>query len=551
MKRSTWEGQTLVYRYGCPSWADLDAEGMRQLRLAHDLRNELVAVEKRYEVMLAAIWLSFSEVAAAQVAVDVATAEVERLSAEMLAARQGARSTVPAADAKTALTAARKARAAAKAELKQVKDALKPVMKARRVELDAAKRCAQGVCTKTTCTNPGEPHPYAEWTGRGLGYGTYTRTLDQHRAAASRVLDARKRGEPTEHRFHRWQGEGTLTVQIGFGTRVRGDWWTLDDGRPAKEWLARDRRVHERVDARRRTLRLRIGRSREHGAHWLELPVVIHRPVPEEAQVRWVQVTRRTVAGAPQLSVQLTLWVPPVPDRSAGEAIDVDFSWASGGTTTGVRVARISTASGNLPPVPADIADLVTVGDWWEVWAPARWRDLLGRDDAIRADRSELLDDLRPAVVEALAADPALVEAVGVTAVQARLIKFAKYDRLARSWPAEHPLWPRIEAWRRRDRHLWQYEANERQQVIARRRDAYRKVAAWLAAAARVVAIKDVDVAEARKRPGVDGEDTYEARGSRRQIQFAAPSELRMAIENAAAQQGVRILYYGNKEGGA
>lgn len=554
MKRSTWDGQTLVYRYGCPHWAELGEEGMRQLRLAHDLRNELVAIEKRYEAMVAAIWLSFPEVATAQAAVDRATAELERLSGEMLAARQRNQSTVPAPEAKAALAGVRKARASAKAELKGVKAELKPAMKLRRAEADAAKRWAQG-----------PENLYRDWAQtRGLGWGTYNDVLDKHRVSVARVIAARKAGEPAEHRFHSWRGEGTLTVQVQRGSDgSRRRQWELADGRLAKEWLGRDRRVHENLTSRRRTLRVQVGRGREFGPLWLELPVVVHRDLPEGADVTYVRVTRRTVAGQPRLSVTLTARLPHPEQVMVGEAVDVDFGWTSGGTDVGVRVARVSTASGNLPPVPADVAELVTSGDWWEVWAPASWRDLLGRDDAIRADRSELLDELRPDVVAALG-DPTLSEMLGVTAADvarwrspARFVRLMRPtggprtpdDRLARAWPRDHPLWPQLEAWRLRDRHLWQFEAHERQQTIARRRDAYRKVAAWLADAARVIAIKDVAVADLRRRPGVDTEDTYEARGSRRQVQFAAPAELRTAIENAAQRRGVRVLHYGKADG--
>lgn len=533
MKRSTWDGQTLVYRYGCPHWADLDEEGMRQLRLAHDLRNELVAIEKRYEAMVAAIWLSFPEVAMAQQAVDLATAEVTRLSEEMLASRQRARSTVPDPDAKATLAAARKARTAAKAELKRAKEAAKPAMRERRGEADAAKRLALG-----------KDNLYADWVQiRGLGWGTYNDVLDKHRVSVAQVIAARKAGEPAEHRFHAWRGEGTLTVQVqraADGTRRRQ--WELVEGRPAKEWLGRDRRVHEKRTDRRRTLRAQLGRGR-----WLELPVVVHRELPAGADVTYVRVTRRTVAGQQRMSTTLTVRLAAPAPVTSGEAVDVDFGWASGGPELGARVARISTASGNLPPVPADVAELVTSGDWWEVWAPARWRNLLGRDDAIRADRSQLLDDLRPAVAEALSTDPALAEAVAMTPVQARLVSFPKFNRLARAWPVDHPLWPKVEAWRMRDRHLWQFEVHERQQVLARRRDAYRKVAAWLTDAARVIAIEDIDVAELRRRPGVDAEDTHEARGGRRLAQFAAPAELRTAIEQAAARRGVKVIYYGTE----
>src|ERR1019366_833805 len=56
MKRSTFDGEAIVYRYGCPHWADLDEAGLGQLRLAHNLWNELVAGELQHEETVRQLW---------------------------------------------------------------------------------------------------------------------------------------------------------------------------------------------------------------------------------------------------------------------------------------------------------------------------------------------------------------------------------------------------------------------------------------------------------------------------------------------------------------
>jgi len=534
VKRSTYDGATAVYRYGCPSWADLPDEALRQLRLGHDLYNELVAIDRRYEAMKAALWLSFPRVAAAQAAVDAANQTIEQVTADALAERQNARTTVASRDIKARLAAARGDRRAARDQLKVIKADLKPQMDAVRAELDEARRHAEG-----------KANLYADFVKtRGLGWGTYNDTIDKFRAARSRVREAWKAGQPAELAFRRWTGEGTLTVQVRSTSGALRPLWALEPGRPASDWLGKLRRVNERISDRTRTLRLQIGRTRGLGPYWLELPVVQHRHLPEDAEVRYVRVTRTRTAGQHRLHVTLTARTTSPAKKTTGEAVDVDLRWTSGGPTGGVRVARVSTASGNLPAPPDEVAAHVTSGDFAELWAPAAWRDLLGRDDAIRADRAELLNELRPAVVEALTEASDLAEQVGCTAAQARVMKFAKYDQLATAWPTDHPLAAKLVAWRSRDRHLWEYEAHERQQTIAKRRDLYRKAAAWLCDAARIIAIRDIDIAALRRTAAVGNEDTPQARHGRKQMQYAAPGEFRAALINAAERRGVQVVYY-------
>lgn len=191
---------------------------------------------------------------------------------------------------------------------------------------------------------------------------------------------------------------------------------------------------------------------------------------------------------------------------------------------------------------------MVTVGDWYEVWVPARWRDFAGRPEAIKAHRAELCDNIRDTVVAALSADDVLAEKVGYTAsAVSRWKSERRFSRLAREWPQGHELWPELELWRQRDKHLWEFEANERDQIIARRNDLYRKIAAWVADSARVIAIKDVAITNVKRKPVLGEEDTYQARGGRKQIQFAAPGTLREHLVSAAAARGVTVLTYSSE----
>lgn len=105
MKRSTWEGQTLVYRYGCPSWAQLGDDAMGQLRAAHNLWNELVAIDRRHGEVLEAIRLLDQGVEEATVELAGAEERLEAVLAQAKRERQRGRSTKPREATRVALAA--------------------------------------------------------------------------------------------------------------------------------------------------------------------------------------------------------------------------------------------------------------------------------------------------------------------------------------------------------------------------------------------------------------------------------------------------------------
>jgi hypothetical protein len=548
----TTDHRTVVYRYGCPSWADFDEPAIEQLFLANRLWNALVEMERDHDAKRDAIYGEQPEVGVAQVALDDATRCVEEIATEMKAHRQRDRSTTPRSEDKAALMAARQARKAAKEDLKLAKTAAKPIVQVRLSEL-AGEHKQRIVEIRR------------EFAATGLYWGTYNDVLQRRfPAAVKQVIERRKRGLPAELHFRRFDGTGTLTTQIQ---------WQRGKPEPTQRLLASDdahpwRNVYHLTlasrlriddaslitastgvgpstgDRRYGTLRLRVS-----GEHTLTLPVVLHRPIPNDAVLKEIKVTRRRLAGHFRVTVAVCCQVPVPEPKTEGEAVDVDFRWSSE-TGVGVRVARISTATGHLPPPPAEVAPLLADNDTiYELWAPQEWRDLLARVDAIRADRDVLLDNLRPSVVEALG-DRQLAETVGFAPSAAKLMGFGKYRRLVRVWP-DDPLKQQLETWRSRDRFLWEWEANERDQIVARRNDVYRKVAAWLATSARIIAIHDVPISRLRQAPVLGDEDTYMARGARRNIQFAAPDVLRQAIENASAARGVTCMTYTHEESNA
>ena len=86
--------------------------------------------------------------------------------------------------------------------------------------------------------------------------------------------------------------------------------------------------------------------------------------------------------------------------------------------------------------------------------------------------------------------------------------------------------------WAVRDRHLWDYEACSRQQVLRRRREQYRLLAAAWRREYAVVILSDQDLSR-EARWGDDSDRRF----------AASPSELRMALQHALGDRAVKTRW--------
>lgn len=578
----------MVYRYGVPSWFDLPHEVKeQQFFLANRLWNTLVAERVRHAAVENDLWTKFPDVAAVMSELESAESIEDTARENVKKTRNSLRSTVPDPNTTNPLEDARDQTSSLRASLKSVKKKHRSEMNQLLADIGelAEHRCRSGNCASSNrckdpdnckdrchhnCPDPDALRLYDEWTQQGLGWGTINDVMDKFRIAENKVWDAWKNGQSADLKFHRWAGEGTFTVQV-----QRSNQWAILDGRLGSEWLGRERRIDEKIDEHRRTLRLQVGRGREFGPLMVDIPIVYQRPLPDDAEVKFIRVTRRTVAGQPRYSVQFTVKVPaPEPSVKSGRGIHVTFDVKTRGSDIGVRVAKFGSNDendGSLLPMPDNISDAVVKpqgGDFWTVVLPARWIKLeLAKCDAIRKTRDNLLDEIRPGIVTALNEYPALVESTGFTAAQAKEMGFNKYARLTRVWPGNEVRVtdPKVHAnlrkqlrehytakqlrglstldlWIMRDRHLWSWEAHMRRQVFARRTDRYRKIAAWIADSVDLVTITPAQVSRTKKISDLTQEDTYAMRSQRSLIQFAAPYELERLLRWACTRRGVTII---------
>jgi hypothetical protein len=558
MARSTWTGRTVVYRYGCPANADLDPAALEQLQLAHQLGNDLVALWHCHEQAVAEAWASQPAVADAQQAVAEAEQALANAEQAMAADRKERRSRIAtpavAACVRQARAALRAARAEAKRQKERAREALAPTFRQLTAQWWAARKATYPDYVQT----------------RGLFWATYNDVERRHLAAVAAVKAARAAGQPAElHLRSDWDpsgSSGSIVVQLQRGaadpprtpaTLASGtsQWRNVVELPwidPA-EWAALPRGRGRR---RLQPLKIRIGMDTDRQPRWCEVPVLWHRPIPADADITGVRVSRRHLARRRRLSVEVTCRLPaPAPTtRTAAAGLDVGWRSMEDGS---IRVAVWRSRVATLTAVPPYLQDAVTTYlTGGEVRIPASWIDQWRQVQSLASIRAKNLELLRADLLALLQTDPQAAERLGVSPAELADLdagdvrqddpdRWRSPDNFAQlaidHRDANDDVARRLEVWRSQDRHLWTWQANLRDQLLARRRELYRHVAAALTAAYGTVMLERPFVAAVTRRPAGEQTDSQQAQHARWQARLAAPASLLTTIKQAAAARGVTV----------
>ena len=460
---------TRIYSYGAHAPLANLSVVEEQMRLAHRYRNTLVELEvgrrQAVDAALAAISPRLAVVEAAVLASEeVLEARLADLRREQSAQRQKVRPTALV----TPITIARDGLRALRAERKTLRVALfaAPKWKERQAAL------------ADTWTAAGR----AARAASGLYWGNYLH-IDQSMAKA-------RTGPPPK--FQHWDGGGHLVVQLQHGLAVPdllggGDtrlqllpaplppgWSPVLHGPP---------RNPDRPHPRHRLVRFRVGSTGPGGREpvWADVPIVLHRPLPADARVKWGHLIRRRIGTHCEWRVQFVLardaWEPK--DRAAGGVVGVDIGWRlrPGRTGSALRVAYWVGDDGGEGELLIDGAGKGRDG------MERNWLGLMRKTEDIRSIRDGLLNDAKAALSRRLQECPTWLSEAAAT-----LSSWRSQDRLAAlvlRWRHERAsgddcVYEEAEGWRRRDKHLLEYEANLRDQLQRGREHLYRNFAAEL-----------------------------------------------------------------------
>lgn len=500
-------GPTRVYEYGCRAPLEGEALALEQMRGRVRLWNRLVEIEGRYQ--------------------EQYTPYVAGVCAD---------ANIPYGEARAALPKPEQDAAVAQQRALLKQDIHKAVLTPLELERRAAVKAA-----------------YQEYSAAGLYWGNVNDVISGYDTARKQHwgqlgFQSMRRAMDSQHVAVQLQRGLAVADAFGEDTRLR-----LAPV-PEDAWTAA-RRGDRRRKARS-TVHIRIGsEGRAHAPVWLVLPVVLHRPLPPEGRIKWATVQRKRVGTRFRWKLLITVEfpapggeAPPVTVKRPTLALDVGYRRLP---ECGLRVAVWHDAGS---------------GQTGEVQLSEGWLREMGKTEDIRSIRDRNFNAAvaglrawlaqRRAGAGAGAGLPEWLREATVALHQWR--SPARLAGLALRWrnnrfDDDADAYGALEAWRQRDKHLYEYEANLRDQLLRRRREQYRIFAAWVAAHYGTVQIEDFDLREVAERHTERGKAQRTASvekgvpvqqqdAANHYRQWAAVSRFRLALQNACQRAGVAVV---------
>jgi hypothetical protein len=582
----------------------IPAEVTDQLAKVHAFRQDLVSIEHAHEAALKGLWSSVPEIAAVEGWLAAAEEEVQglleqarqehsrqralgtsgELAGRISAARARARelrqqrrdliSTAAAArqgevaalkqQRLDAITACRRRHAAAglywgsyHAALSHHQVAVQAVAKRRARNLparlkhrrhDGSGTIAVQLHRETGGVSPQERARIAELAAAGMRPGVIAAALaeDGYEARTARtiglILKQVASGRPAPPQQ---PGDPPRSPQLL--ASGEGKWRNVLQIRP---WMPPEKfaalpRAERRRIARTGEAVLAVGDGRT-----VTIPVTINRMLPADAEVLEASLTLTRLAGQHDAALNLTV---KVPDRGPPARKVPPVALHAGWRQRGDGSVRVGVWSSPVPlEVPAHLTHVLVPADsrrHGEIIIPAGWMDRAGYAASARSIRDTLLGPVQEKLAAWLDTCPQ-DELPGGDVRQWR--SPGRFAALALRWRDDPPrgegsaeIAALLEDWRVRDRHIWEIESHDRDQLTRRRDDAWRKAAAWLADHTGTLVTDDSDFAALRRR-GDDADDDPVLPGAAQQkararAALAAPGRLRQLAVRAARRRGVPV----------
>ena len=529
--------QTRVYRFA--TWGDLPEPALREMRRAHELSNLLIEIEKAHEERVQELWRKAPTLQDLETDVQAQSEIEEEVKTRVKRYRSEHRTTKPSKELKDELASVRKVLRETKKKIREEKARIYPLLKPDLVKLGELRQQA----IKDT---------YKPAVAGGLYWANYNAVLDRHNFAVKAVRSRRKMGLPSNLRFRRWNGgEGTLTVQLqrGAGQPVRSPEVVADQnaGRyrnvacltPAHDpthWATLTRAQQRKI--RMGTLRFRIGAGDEAGM--VEMPAFIHRPIPPEADICFMEIKRHRLGRRYFNFVSVVVRLPVTPQRTEGHKVAMHVGWRA----LSDGALRVAVVTGMTTPPPSSLDDVVRMhAGWAEIVVPSWWRDQMAYVHSLSSIRGKNLDIMKEWFVGWLAEHPdhGIVGIETIDRWRSADRFYGLIERLAEDETLDAEIRTYLAAWRTQDIHVRETEDNLRAKIIARRNNAFCNVAAWLLDTAGLLAVDNYNIATIARKPDLGQDDNEAHRAARANRVLAAPGRLRQAMLDAASRRGVHV----------
>lgn len=368
----------------------------------------------------------------------------------------------------------------------------------------------------------------------GLWWSNYNMVQARYEKARSKAMK-----DGAELRFHSFDGTGQFRCQIQGGMSVndlfagRNSVVQVDPVDP-QAWTSHSRGARRRLSRTHLTITVYTGTG-EDGKPFrrtLRFPMVMHRPIPDDARIKELFVTRKRVGTQFVWSVTFTTRASPGQEsiNSSQTVCAVDLGWRK--TPQGLRVATAldSTEEVQYVILPNSLLYKFEHANTLK----SRIDDEVNTVQTVLREKSSLLPNLPDDLTELLAS------ALRPRPTTRRLAKMIIF------WRDNYPgigadVVSYLEEHRKHLKRLQNEMDNLRDKALHRRQDFYRKAAIQIVQDKAMVLIEDFDLRGVTAVKQDDGAENDAPEPVRRMRQVAAVSELRKWIVLQAAKHGTRI----------
>lgn len=302
-------------------------------------------------------------------------------------------------------------------------------------------------------------------------------------------------------KYKRFEGEGMLAVQ-------------LQGGMPTVRIFEENTKCYlERLSGKLADCYLRIG-SEGRAPIFAKVQVVLHRELPEDGSIKWAYLEQRKVASHTRWSVRLTIDEDVSTDRDKSTHCAVHFGWHM--EPSGLRSALWQGSDGKRGSV---ILPHSHCRDYAEL------DEIDSRRDKLRNDATEMLADWIDTG-----------DCIPEWLVEARkyMKKWKSPNRLPglilkwrdERFGGDEEIFHSMNAFRKREKKLWQNSRRLSVRIFRRRKDIYRNIAKQLSDRYGVVYLGEIAAAKLNENSDPD-ELKRDNTQAHRHSRWAAVSELR------------------------
>lgn len=355
----------------------------------------------------------------------------------------------------------------------------------------------------------------------GLYWGNYDEIFSSYQVARRKAM---RNGR--ELQFHQFNGSGKVTIRyqnglkalLAFGTDTR----LQIDPIPEYAWTSPIRSV--RRNASRSKIRIRIG-SNGRKPIWLELPFIMHRPLPTNSVIRSASIIRSKLGNKFTYKLLITLVVEAAnenPDKTCSVGINVDWHKVNGG----LRVACWHDSEGKSGEVilPDSLVSQFTQ---------------INNLKSLRTKHFNSASNLLKTWLSGKTIPEWLKSLMDNLSSPGRLTNIVKLWRSNR-FPGDQEMVAYLEKWTKRDIHLWSWEFNLRDQIIKHRREIYRIFAAHISNNYRAVYLAKFNL-NSINSPAKNGISSRSS--SKVQKVIASISSLRQILRASCLKNGTDIKF--------